>query len=161
MPLLSLERRALRKTHGMSVPAPSLALYGLDNPIFDVHEGDLQAFCRNKAGDRSQEVIVMKFIVEVAFPLEPFNTYVRKGIAGEKIAEVLGHIKPEVAYFTDSGVGRGAMMVVEVESASRVPHITEPLMLNFDASVHYRAAITPEELRSAGLEEYAATGAAT
>jgi hypothetical protein len=24
----------------------------------------------------------MKFVVEVAFPLEPFNTYVHKGIAG-------------------------------------------------------------------------------
>ncbi|HBW20678.1 MAG TPA: panthothenate synthetase [Actinobacteria bacterium] len=98
----------------------------------------------------------MKFIVEVAFPLEPFNTYVRKGTAGAKIGEVLGAIKPEVMYFTDNGVGRGALMIVEVDSASQVPHVTEPLMLNFDASVHYRVAMAPEELQSAGLERYAA-----
>ena len=97
----------------------------------------------------------MKFIVEVDFPLEPFSTYVRKGTAGEKIGEVLGAIKPEVIYFTDSGVGRGAMMIIEVDSASQVPHVTEPLMLNFDASVHYRLAMAPEELQSAGLERYA------
>ena len=98
---------------------------------------------------------VMKFIVEVGFPLEPFSTYVRKGTAGEKIGEVLGAIKPEVIYFTDSGVGRGAMMIIEVDSASQVPHVTEPLMLNFDASVHYRVAMAPAELQSAGLERYA------
>ena len=75
----------------------------------------------------------MKFIVEVEFPLEPFNTYVRKGTIGEKIGEVLGAIKPEVIYFTDSGVGRGAVMIVELGTASQAPHITEPFMLTFDA----------------------------
>ena len=99
----------------------------------------------------------MKFVVEVEFPLEPFNTYVRKGSIGEKIGEVLGAIKPEVIYFTDSGLGRGAVMIVELDSAGQAPHITEPFMLTFDASVHYRVAMAPEELQSAGLERYAAT----
>lgn len=99
----------------------------------------------------------MKLIVEVAFPLEPFNTYVRKGIAGEKLGEELEGIKPEVVYFTDNGVGRGAMMIIEANSAAQAPHITEPLMLNFDAFVHYRVAMAPEELQSAGLEKYATT----
>ena len=99
----------------------------------------------------------MKLIVEVGFPLEPFNTYVREGTAGGKIGEVLGAIKPEVIYFTDNGVGRGAMMIVDLDSASQAPHVTEPLMLNFGASVHYRLAMAPEELQSAGLERYATT----
>jgi hypothetical protein len=97
----------------------------------------------------------MKFIVEVNFPLEPFNTYVREGTAGQKIGETLAAVKPEVVYFTDNGVGRGAVMVIEIERASQVPHVTEPLMLTFDASVHYRVAMLPEELQAAGLERYA------
>ncbi len=97
----------------------------------------------------------MKFIVEVSFPTEPFNTYVREGTAGQKIGEALGAVKPEVIYFTDNGVGRGAMMIVDIESARQVPHVTEPLMLAFDATVHYRLAIPPEELQAAGLERYA------
>jgi hypothetical protein len=97
----------------------------------------------------------MKFIVEADFPLEPFSTYVREGTAGEKIGAVLGAIKPEVVYFTDAGVGRGVMMIVDLDNASQIPHVTEPLMLNFKASVHYRLAISPEELQSAGLERYA------
>ena len=97
----------------------------------------------------------MKFIVEADFPHEPFNTYVREGVAGEKIGATLGAIKPEVAYFTDNGVGRGALLIVDLDDASQVPHVTEPLMLTFDASVHYRIAIAPDELESAGLERYA------
>jgi len=97
----------------------------------------------------------MKFIIEAEFPHEPFNTYVRQGTAGEKIGEVLGAIKPEVIYFTDNGVGRGAMMIVDLDSAAQAPHVTEPLMLTFGASVHYRFAMSPEDLQSAGLERYA------
>ena len=36
----------------------------------------------------------MKFSAELAFPLEPFNTHVRTGIAGDKLGEVLEGIKP-------------------------------------------------------------------
>ena len=97
----------------------------------------------------------MRFIVEASFPLEPFNTYVRQGVAGQKIGDALGSIKPEVVYFTDNGVGRGAFMIVDLAAASEIPHVTEPLMLNFDASVHYRVAISPEDLQSAGLDRYA------
>jgi hypothetical protein len=97
----------------------------------------------------------MKFIVEVDFPHEPFNTYVRKGVAGEKIAEAIGAIKPEVVYCTDNGVGRGAIMIVDLDSASQVPHVTEPLMLAFDASVHYRVALGMDDLEAAGLDRYA------
>jgi hypothetical protein len=97
----------------------------------------------------------MKFIVEVDMPLEPFNTYVRNGTAGEKLGEVLGAIKPETVYFTDNGVGRGAVMIVEMDSASQIPHVTEPFMLTFNASVHYRIAMSLEELQAAGLDRYA------
>jgi hypothetical protein len=48
-------------------------------------------------------------------------------------------------------------MIVDLENFSQAPHITEPLMLTFDASVHYRVAMAPEELAAAGLEKYADT----
>jgi hypothetical protein len=94
----------------------------------------------------------MKFIVKVDFPLEPFNTYVRQGTAWENIGKALGAIKPEVIYFTDKGIGRGAVMILDVNSIGQIPHVTEPLMLTFGASV---AAMSPDELRSAGLDRYA------
>jgi hypothetical protein len=54
--------------------------------------------------------------------LEPFNTYVHQGVAGEKIGEVLGAIAPEFVYFTDHGPGRGVTMVVDLEDFSQLPH---------------------------------------
>ena len=98
----------------------------------------------------------MKFIVEARLPLEPFNSYVRQGVAGDKIGEVLGAIGPEFVYFTDHGPGRGVTMVVDLEDFSQLPHVTEPFMLTFDAAVHYRIAISPDELQAAGLDRYAA-----
>lgn len=96
----------------------------------------------------------MKFIIEVSFPHEPFNTFVREGTIGKKIDDLLGAIKPEVCYFTDSGVGRGAIMIVNLADASVLPQVTEPLMLALNATVHYRIAIHPEELAKAGLDRY-------
>lgn len=46
-------------------------------------------------------------------------------------------------------------MIVDLADASQAPHVTEPLILTFNASVHYRVAMAPEELASAGLEKYA------
>jgi hypothetical protein len=44
-------------------------------------------------------------------------------------------------------------MIAGVDNASQASHVTEPLMLTFNATVHYRVAMAPEELASAGLEE--------
>ena len=46
-------------------------------------------------------------------------------------------------------------MIVDLADAGQIAHVTEPLMLAFDASVHYRIAMSPEDLMSAGLERYA------
>jgi len=97
----------------------------------------------------------MKFIAEIGFPLEPFNTFVREGTVGQKIGETLKAIAPEVAYFTDNDVGRGMLMVVDVKDYSQLPHVSEPLFLAFDASVHWRIAIGPEDIENARLEQYA------
>ena len=70
---------------------------------------------------------------------------------------MLGAIKPGVIYFTGNGVGRSAVMFVDLDSAGQAPHVTRPLMFSFSASVHYRFAMSPAELHSAGLDWYAAT----
>jgi hypothetical protein len=79
------------------------------------------------------------------------------GHGPEEIGKVLDAIKPEVIYFTDNCVGRGAVMVVGLDSAGQPSYVTELLMLNFGASVHYRFAMSPAKLQSAGLDRCAAT----
>jgi hypothetical protein len=48
-------------------------------------------------------------------------------------------------------------MIVDIENYSQLPHVTEPLMLTFNASAHYRIAMGPDELAEADLERYATT----
>ena len=43
----------------------------------------------------------MKMLVNVAFPIEPFNSMVKNGTAGEIIGRVIDDIKPDIIYFTE------------------------------------------------------------
>lgn len=68
----------------------------------------------------------MRMLVSVSCPIEPFNTMVKNGTAGEVIGRVVDEIKPESIYFTEQEGNRGAVMVVDVPDASYIPSIAEP-----------------------------------
>ncbi len=93
----------------------------------------------------------MKMLVNVTFPIEPFNSMVKSGTAGEVIGRVVDDIKPEAIYFTELDGNRGAVMVIDVPSASAVPKIAEAWFLNFDAECAFRIAMTPDDLMQADL----------
>jgi len=93
----------------------------------------------------------MKMLVNVTLPIEPFNSMVKSGTAGEIIGRVVDDIKPEVIYFTELDGNRGAVMVVDVPSASAVPKIAEPWYLNFEAECEFKIAMSPDDLMQADL----------
>ena len=94
----------------------------------------------------------MRMLVDVNFPLEPFNTLVRNGTAGQKIQQILEDIKPEAVYFSERGGKRGGILIVDVADPSKVSAIAEPILLTFDASVGFHVVMSPDELGRAGLE---------
>jgi hypothetical protein len=94
----------------------------------------------------------MRMLMHVQFPLEPFNTAVRDGTAGEKIRRILESIKPEAVYFSEQNGRRGGTLVVNVEAPSEIPMLAEPWFLTFDAEVEFRIAMTPEDLARGNLE---------
>jgi hypothetical protein len=94
----------------------------------------------------------MRMLLQVQFPLEPFNSLVRDGTAGQKIQKIMEAIKPEAAYFSEQDGHRGGVFVVDVKNASDVPRLAEPFFLTFNASVEFRIAMTPEDLARAGLD---------
>ncbi len=95
----------------------------------------------------------MRMLLNVTFPPEPFNAAVRKGTAGATLGKILEALKPEAVYFTEQDGQRGAVLVVNVEDPSQVPALAEPWFLHFQADCKFRIAMTPEDLRRAGLEE--------
>ncbi len=97
----------------------------------------------------------MRMLVNVVFPIEPFNSMVRNGTAGEIISRVIDDIKPESIYFSEQDGHRGAIMVVEVPDAAAVPSIAEPWFLNFEANCEFRIAMTPDDLMRANLANLA------
>ncbi len=95
----------------------------------------------------------MRVLMDINLPLEPFNTLVKKGTAGQKIQQILADIKPEAAYFSERGGKRGGVFIVDVPDPSRIPALAEPWFLTFNASVEFHVVMSPEELGKAGLEE--------
>ncbi len=61
----------------------------------------------------------------------------KDGSAGARIQKIIGDTKPEAVYFTEYGGQRGAIMIVNVEDASKLPSISEPWFLGFDADVEF------------------------
>ena len=94
----------------------------------------------------------MRMLVDIQFPLEPFNTLVKNGTAGQIIQEILGHLKPEAAYFAARDGKRGGTLVLDIAEASGLPAVAEPFFLRFNASVSFHPCMTPEDLGKAGLE---------
>ena len=94
----------------------------------------------------------MRMLMHVKIPHDEFNDALREGTAGKKLNEILEDAKPEAVYFTEYDGQRGVIMVIDLEDASQVPRYSEPWFLNFDADVEFHVAMTPEDLKLAGLK---------
>jgi hypothetical protein len=95
----------------------------------------------------------MRVLLNVRIPHQQFNQAVKDGTVGAKIERILGAIKPEAAYFTEHGGQRGAVIIVDLPDASKIPALAEPWFLTFQADVEFRIAMTPADLKKAGLDK--------
>ena len=95
----------------------------------------------------------MRMLLKVKFPHEEFNKTVRDGSVNHKIGRILEDIKPEAVYFTEKAGQRGAVLIVDLPDPSKIPAFAEPWFLAFSADVEFRIAMTPDDLKKAGLEE--------
>ena len=89
--------------------------------------------------------------MNVAMHHEQFNAAVRDGSVGEKLDRILKETKPEAVYFTERDGHRGAILIFDLADPSKIPAIAEPWFLVFNADVEFRVAMTPEDLKKAGL----------
>lgn len=94
----------------------------------------------------------MRMLLDITLPHEPLNSLVRQGAAGKKLGDILETIKPESVYFTEQEGKRGALVVVNLADASKIPFVSEPWFLSFNADVKCRIAMTPDDLKKSGLE---------
>jgi hypothetical protein len=95
----------------------------------------------------------MKMLLDITLPHQSFNAAVKDGTAGSKLNRILEATKPDAVYFTEQNGQRGAVLVVDLPDASKLPALVEPWMLTFQADIKLRLLMMPEDLKRAGLDE--------
>ena len=93
----------------------------------------------------------MRLLMNVTMPHEPFNAAVRNGSVGETLDRILKETGPEAVYFTERNGHRAATMIFDLADASKIPSVSEPWFLAFNADVEFRIVMSPEDLKKAGL----------
>ena len=92
----------------------------------------------------------MKFLVIGSMPVEAGNQLAKQGKLASVIQSVLDSIKPEAVYFIAKDGKRTMLMIVEMQDASQLPAIAEPLFLAFNGSVECYPVMLPQDLMKAG-----------
>jgi hypothetical protein len=94
----------------------------------------------------------MRILLTFSIQPEKGDALIKEGRIGETMESILEELQPEAAYFTDVEGTRGGFLVVNMEDASQIPAMTEPLLLGVGATIHMQPVMTPEDLRGAAGE---------
>jgi hypothetical protein len=94
----------------------------------------------------------VRILVTFSMNPEKGDQLIKEGRIGETMGSILDELQPEAAYFTDVDGTRGGFLVVNMEDASQIPAVTEPLFLQLGATVHMQPVMTPEDMRGAAGE---------
>ncbi len=99
----------------------------------------------------------MRFIITFRIPPEKGNKMIKNGTLPQTIQSILEDLKPEAAYFSDIEGARGGYFVINMDDASQMPALSEPLFLGLGATIQAHPVMVPEDLEKAGpdLEQLA------
>jgi hypothetical protein len=88
----------------------------------------------------------MRFMITCRIPMDRGNELAKNGTLGETIKTIMEELQPEAAYFSDIEGARGGYIVVEMDDASQIPAMAEPLFLGLGATIQVHPVMTPEDL---------------
>ena len=91
----------------------------------------------------------MRFLVKATIPLEAGNDLIRDPDMQSRMATVLGDIKPEAVYFAIADGQRTIYLIVNMNDASEMVRVAEPLWLAFEADVDAVPVMMQEDLQRA------------
>jgi hypothetical protein len=91
----------------------------------------------------------MRFMLTFRIPPERGDALIKDGSIGQVLQSIMADLKPEAAYFGDIEGARGGYLVINMDDASQIPAIAEPLFLGVGATVKLHPVMTPEDLGKA------------
>jgi hypothetical protein len=92
----------------------------------------------------------MRFMLTIRVPMDKGNALVKSGTLPDTVQSVMADIKPEAVYFSVVDGLRGGYAVVNLDDASQLPALLEPLFLGMGATVDVVPVMSPEDLGKAG-----------
>jgi hypothetical protein len=88
--------------------------------------------------------------------VEPGTAAPKAGKLGATIQSILAKLKPEAVYLTTNNGQRAGFLLLDQQAASRIPTISEPWFLAFNATIETHPVMIPDDLARAGsaIEKY-------
>jgi hypothetical protein len=91
----------------------------------------------------------MRFMLKFRFSPDQGNALAKEGRLGQTAQSIVEELNAEAAYFTDMDGTRGGYLVINMDDASQIPAVAEPLFLGLGATIELHAVMTPEDLAKA------------
>ncbi len=92
----------------------------------------------------------MRYLLKIDIPTDAGNTAIKDPKFGAKMETLLKDLKAETAYFTTVNGHRGGYIVLNLDDASHIPAIAEPLFHWLKATVEFIPVMLPQDLAKAG-----------
>jgi hypothetical protein len=109
--------------------------------------GKEQSACQLKWEEGEERL--MRFMITCRIPVEKGNELAKAASLHSIILSMMEELKPEAAYFSDVEGARVAYIVVNMDDASQIASIVEPLFLELGATIQVHRVMIPEELGQA------------
>ena len=94
----------------------------------------------------------MRMMLRVLMPVEAGNAAIKDGSLPRAIAALVERLKPEAAYFFPDEGKRSALYVFDMQHASEIPPLVEPLFLGMNAEIRLTPVMNFDDLQK-GLTE--------
>jgi hypothetical protein len=88
----------------------------------------------------------MRFMLSFRIPPQKANAAMKDGRSMSAFQSVMQDLQPKAAYLTPMEGARGGYIVLNMEDASQIPAITEPLFLGLGATVESHPVFTLEDV---------------
>ena len=92
----------------------------------------------------------MRYLIKMEIPNDAGNTAIRDPKFGEKMQTLLKEMKAEAAYFTTVNGHRGCYIIVNMDDASQMVNMAEPLFFWLKANVEFTPVMLPQDLAKGG-----------
>ncbi len=89
----------------------------------------------------------MRMMLKVTFPTEVANRTIKDGSFQNIIESTMAKLKPEASYFLANEGCRCGMLFFDMQDASEIPAIVEPLFASLSVSVEIQPVMNGDDLQ--------------